>query len=165
MSLRATLWVFDEAPTSKHSELLVLLCLADHANDDGTGCWPSVRTLARRSRSSERTVQYTLRSLEEKGLIRKGKQSLTAGHRADRRPTVYDIILPRGADSAPRTPDGVQNRAVRGAELRGYGVQRIAPEPSLNLSLNRGVETCRTHILPTPCRGCAADRLVVEENA
>lgn len=164
MSIRVMSWVWDEAPTSKHSELLVLLCLADHANDDGTGCWPAVRTIARRVRVSERTVQYVLRSLEDRGLIRKGNQAMTAGHRQDRRPTVYDIVLPRGAESAPRQGYGVQPGASRGAELSGYGVQRIAPEPSFEPSrtFNRGASTCPQHLLIEPCRGCAADRLVSE---
>lgn len=155
-------WVWDNAPTSKPSELLTLLVLADHANDDGTGCWPSVRTIKRRIRASERTVQYALRDLEAKGIIRKGNQDRTAHHRPDQRPTVYDIVIPPGADIAPGKGNGVQSTTSRGAELGGYGVQRVAPEPSLNhqRTFNRGAATCPQHLLTEPCRGCAADRLV-----
>ena len=45
------------------SGLLVLLAIADHANDDGI-CWPSVARLARMARVSERQCQrLILRSL------------------------------------------------------------------------------------------------------
>lgn len=55
---------------STHSggELLVLLALADYAGEDGVA-WPSVRTLARKSRLKERQVQYCLRSLAASGEI------------------------------------------------------------------------------------------------
>ena len=35
MSLRATLWALDDAPTDDPYEALVLIALADHADDDG----------------------------------------------------------------------------------------------------------------------------------
>ena len=48
--------------------LLVLLALADYANDQGV-CWPSLMTLALKSRVSERQVRRILRSLERSGDI------------------------------------------------------------------------------------------------
>lgn len=48
-------------------EKLVLLALADQANDEGTHCWPSVATISKRSGQNERTVRRALRSLEGKG--------------------------------------------------------------------------------------------------
>lgn len=46
--------------------LLVLLALADHANDQGY-CWPSVPTLAKKARLSERHVRRILSDLQETG--------------------------------------------------------------------------------------------------
>lgn len=54
------------APTSVAKA--VLICLADYADADGAA-WPAVPTLAREVQVSERTVQRTLRALEEAGLI------------------------------------------------------------------------------------------------
>lgn len=48
------------------SEKLALLALADNANDEGV-CWPSMATLARKCSKSDRTVQRSIQSLEEKG--------------------------------------------------------------------------------------------------
>lgn len=56
-------WDIDLPP----SEKLVLLSLADQANDTGTNCWPAVETIARRSGQSARTVRRSLASLEERG--------------------------------------------------------------------------------------------------
>jgi hypothetical protein len=62
MSLRLLTAVWDHAPVSQ-STLLVLLALADRANDAGT-CWPSVAEMAQRARVSERQVQRALGELE-----------------------------------------------------------------------------------------------------
>ena len=53
---------------SKHKggDLLLLLALADNASDDGY-CWPSIDTLAQKSRSSESTVIRASDRLEKSG--------------------------------------------------------------------------------------------------
>ena len=48
--------------------LLVLLALADQANDHGS-CWPSVTTIAARARCTERHVRTILRDLEKDGAL------------------------------------------------------------------------------------------------
>lgn len=50
-------------------EKLVLLAMADHARDDGTGCYPSMGGLARKTSQSRRGVQLIVRRLERKGLL------------------------------------------------------------------------------------------------
>lgn len=67
MSIRLMTAVWEQADVAG-GELLVLLALADAANDKGL-CWPSVHTLARKSRLSERHVVRILRSLENSGLL------------------------------------------------------------------------------------------------
>ena len=52
----------------KGGDLLVLLVLADFANDDGI-CWPSVEVLGKKSRMQRRNVQRCLRALEDSGEI------------------------------------------------------------------------------------------------
>lgn len=50
------------------AEKAVLLCLCDHANDDGE-CWPSMARVARRSSMSERTAQRAIKGLRDKGIL------------------------------------------------------------------------------------------------
>lgn len=69
MSLRATLWALDQAPTDDPAEVVVLISLADEADDEGRNAWPSQERLATRARCSVRTVQRRLRALEDRGLI------------------------------------------------------------------------------------------------
>jgi hypothetical protein len=55
-----------ESSSAKGGARLVLLALADHANDEGY-CHPSVTRLARKSALTERNVQLILRNLEARG--------------------------------------------------------------------------------------------------
>lgn len=48
------------------TEKLVMLALADCANDEGE-CWPSIATLMRKTGVSERTVQRATKAIEEGG--------------------------------------------------------------------------------------------------
>ncbi|MGV1016780.1 MAG: helix-turn-helix domain-containing protein [Fluviibacter phosphoraccumulans] len=50
---------------------MVLLALADNANDEGTDCWPSVGKLVEKCSMSERAVQGHLAALEEEGYIKR----------------------------------------------------------------------------------------------
>jgi len=68
MSARVTGMVFDRYPGSG-GELLLALALADHAHDDGTRIFPSIAYLAKKTRQSERSVQYQLRRMETTGWL------------------------------------------------------------------------------------------------
>lgn len=56
-------------------EFVLALALADHAWDDGTHIWPSVKTLAEKTRQSRRAVQYQLRSMLDSGWLQLVKKS------------------------------------------------------------------------------------------
>lgn len=58
-----------ESPLGSPTDKLVLLVLADCANDDGMNVFPSVATIARRCDMSDRAVQMSLRRMTEKGWI------------------------------------------------------------------------------------------------
>lgn len=66
MSIRvmSRVWEMDLPAKDK----LVLLALADCANDEGLA-WPSIATLARKCGCDQRTVQRNLRDLEKRGLF------------------------------------------------------------------------------------------------
>ncbi|MFD6897823.1 helix-turn-helix domain-containing protein [Rhodococcus sp. NPDC060086] len=103
---------------------LVLLGLATHASRNGEGAFPSVRTLARYARMSERQVQRCLSTLVELELITRGDQERVAAtiSREDRRPNCYDLCMPRSYAPSPRpkprgdmrAPDGVTPEHQRG---------------------------------------------------
>jgi DnaD/phage-associated family protein len=112
-------WDLEMEPNEK----LVLLAYADHASHDGTGIWPAVATIMKKTGYSERSVQAITRSLEEKGLLvedgsgPKGTNKWRVG----------------GAIFAPADSAGVQPTAPGGAENAPVGVQPTAPEPSLTI--------------------------------
>ncbi len=68
MSFRAVTWAFDRVRGLSATEKLVLLALAEFANDDNE-TWRSREMLAQRAECSTKTVQRTVRSLREAGLI------------------------------------------------------------------------------------------------
>lgn len=50
------------------SECLILIALADHADDQGR-CYPSIGRLAKRTKLSDRGVQKVISRLIEKGFV------------------------------------------------------------------------------------------------
>lgn len=73
MSLRAIIAVFERSE-ARLAHRLVLLALADYAHDDGSNAHPSVKTLARKARVDERTVQRALADLVATGeLVKTGQ--------------------------------------------------------------------------------------------
>ena len=64
MSVKMMTMVFDRYPNGG-GEMLLALSLADHASDDGSRVYPSVKSLALKTRQAERSVQYQLRRMEE----------------------------------------------------------------------------------------------------
>lgn len=62
------LWVLDELKDLPAGPTLVMVALADYADEDGT-CWPSQEKIASRARASERSVRRHLTWLQEQGLV------------------------------------------------------------------------------------------------
>jgi hypothetical protein len=51
------------------AEKLVLLAMADYARDDGTGCYPAIATLAKKTSLSRRGIQKLIRRLQCAGFV------------------------------------------------------------------------------------------------
>lgn len=124
------LWALHDAPVADPTATLVLIGLADHAADDGTGAWPGRATLARYARCSTDTVDRRLAQLVEAGVIARGDQQLVARYRPDRRPVVYDLLLAGpsgGASTGPQpaapSPDGSADQPERGRRSGPAGPQ------------------------------------------
>jgi putative replication protein len=81
MSVRASSWAWSLEEV-QGSEALVLLALADQANDQGF-CWPSQEKLAPKARQSVSTLRRSLRSLEKMGLLTTITRSSTRGRRSN----------------------------------------------------------------------------------
>lgn len=125
---------------SKHggSELLCLLAIAEYADDSGVA-YPSVATLAEKIRMCKRNTHYLLKSLEDSGELvidrNKGRNGCN----------LYRVQTLQGAILAP-----VQPVAQGGATDCAEGVQRIAPEPSLNRQEPSDIAPAPTEAVPTP---------------
>jgi hypothetical protein len=80
---------------------LVLLALADNANDEGD-CYPSIATLIRKCSLSERAVQYAITELVEAGHVSRDVRS--------GRSTVYRVHPRTSCTPAPDAPVQVVHR-------------------------------------------------------
>lgn len=115
--------------------LLLLLALADYANAEGV-CWPSVTTLAKRARVSERHVRRMLRELEEAGEV---SVEPNAGQHGSNRYTVRiptpDKMSPPQTDTGVIPPDASVRGPLTPASVPpDMGVSRSVIDPSLNRS-------------------------------
>lgn len=105
-------------------EKLVLLSLADHANDEGI-CYPSIGRLEKRTGMKERGLQNVIKRLVEKGFLHR---EMNAGRKGS---NLYQVTEPPAPD-APRiectpAPDA-PNPRIECASTPAPD----APEPSKN---------------------------------
>lgn len=103
MSFKAVDWVLDFSQ-AEGGVRLVAIVLAENADQDTGECFPTIETIARRARVSERTARSALRALETLGEL-ETFQRQGRGKRADRRSNLYVLtgyMASRGAKSAPR---------------------------------------------------------------
>lgn len=165
MSLQALVWALEKAPVKTATQRLVLLGLANHADPDGTDSFPAVATLENYTCLSRRSVQSTLRELEDMGLIRPGNPDIARAkiNRQDRVPNVYDLMM-NGAQS-------VHPVSATGRNLRPNGAQSVhergapaAPEPVQEPIRNQGAnfpDRCPNHqsvAEPPNCWACKSAR-------
>lgn len=94
MGLIPMLWA-KSAPAADTYERIILFTLAEAADNDGTGAWESIGTLAEIALCDTETIKRRLKAMVERGLIGRGDQRLVEHYRADRRPVVYDLLVPR----------------------------------------------------------------------
>jgi hypothetical protein len=62
VSIKVMTWVWDQS-LARGSQHHVLLAIADCASDDGSNAYPSLAELMRKTRLSERAVQYAIKGL------------------------------------------------------------------------------------------------------
>lgn len=122
MSVHVMSWVLRNSE-ERLGRRLVLLVLADHASEDGTGAWPSVATIAREARMSESQSRECLRRLEDSGAIRKTGEKSSSGT------YIYDVLM----EGAPESGGGTESTA-KGHRKADSEAPEIGAEPSLEPS-------------------------------
>lgn len=130
MSIKVMSQVWERADLDPY-ERLVMLCLADHADDDGR-CYPAVSRLVARTGMKERGVQTVVKRLQAKGFI---AIEANAGRRGA---NLYTIIStpapdapPHGMHPAPHAPTPAPDAPHPRTPCGGTPAPG-APEPSLN---------------------------------
>ena len=104
MSNIALSWAF-KCHVGNASAKAVLVYLADRADDDGTAAYPKIATIVNVTELSERTVRTALKTLQERGFIRRGDQRyarLGKGGR-NRLPQYCQIVWDLAVESDPST--------------------------------------------------------------
>ena len=122
MSVHVVSWVLRSSP-ERLGRRLVLLVLADHAREDGTGAWPRVETIAEQARLSERQARRALRELELAGaIVNTGRSSkgthvytvkMTGGGQNDP-PVEADILAVNESEMSPDPPGPVSTASPIG---------------------------------------------------
>lgn len=171
--------VFNHYPVGG-GEFTLALALADVASDDGGKIFPSVPTLARKTRQGERTVQYQLRKMEADGWLQLVKMEEAGRYRAREyrinpewvhrpestgdfrlKPDMGAKVAP-GAEIAPlsnvegckdcthEVPKGVQSAAASGATDDIEGCKAFAPRTIKEPSKNHQGERARARATPLP---------------
>ncbi|WP_198147415.1 helix-turn-helix domain-containing protein [Sphingobium chungbukense] len=119
--LMSLVWELDLPPGEK----LVLLALADQANDDGLQCWPAVSTIMKRSGQGERTVRRAIVDLERKGHLtrkmRDGNSTQYHVHPGQSGTPAKSAPLPKATETpaklAPKPSRTTKDKQTQGAHV------------------------------------------------
>jgi hypothetical protein len=132
VSIAVINWVWTNSPTSGN-ERLVLLALADACSrDDGTGCWPSAATIARKANLSDRTVRRVIARLEADGHLLVHRGGGRAG--STNSYTVVTVIHSPGHNVTPDTLSGGDSGDTRPRTqpCQGTPDTAVSPDPPMN---------------------------------
>ncbi len=132
MSIKLMARVWDETKF-KGTELLILLCLADHADDDGV-CWPSYQRLADRARTTPRWAMACVKRLEDEGFLTLERRGNVG------RSNLYTLHIPEGVKKTAGVKPSSRGGAVKFTPPPPLGsTPRVNPtshEPSDESELN-----------------------------
>ena len=131
MSVKVSSWVWGLDTLTDNAPLLVLLALADAANDEGY-CWHNQKTLCKKSRQSTSTARRALRKLEAMGLVTTFRRMTSKGLASN----LYllnvgaepDHTLQSDQSVTLNVPDGATIDEVI-AEVERYRLFRVIPRP------------------------------------
>jgi hypothetical protein len=158
MSVKVMTMVWERYPDGG-GDMLLALALADHSHDDGTHIYPSVDSLAKKTRQSVRTVQYQLGRMKEAGwLIATNAGDGGRGRHAEYRISpdwLNGAEIARAKKGASDDAKGCNPRQERVQSDARKGATAIAPannqeESSLEPSGNRSASRRRAKRADTP---------------
>ena len=131
MSVRVSSWVWGLETLTDNAPLLVLLALADAANDEGY-CWHNQKTLCKKSRQSESTARRALRKLEAMGLVTTFRRMTSKGLASN----LYLLNVGAEPDHTLQSDQSVTLNVPEGAtideviaEVERYRLFRMIPRP------------------------------------
>src|SRR5689334_12023137 len=136
MSVKVMSLIWERGPF-EGGALLVMLALADWANDEGE-CWPAVPTIAEKARMGERNARYVLKKLEGDGWLGRLEG------RGRRHSNTYFLNLQKLQALPPRkkgqkvqgsaTAEKGQTALLKPAIEERKPARAVAPEPSMEPS-------------------------------
>ncbi len=136
-------WVLDEAPVKDSTQTLVLLCLADWADDSGL-CWPSIDSVARRARCSESTARRSVRKLEDAGLL--VREGFSRGRATNR----YRIITNPGKSTGLGSDTDSYPQVTNPVKMTPCQIDRVESPTLAPVTANPGVGDTPTLAPVTP---------------
>lgn len=120
-------WVFEHSDATGNDRL-VLLALADEADDEGKDAYPSVQRVATKARVPKPTVLRCLKRLEEAGRLRVIRPETRGRGRFNR----YELVLENGREVTPFPGSTEDNEMTQGTVQKGP--QRSTPVANPNLT-------------------------------
>ncbi|MCW1249642.1 helix-turn-helix domain-containing protein [Acaricomes phytoseiuli] len=164
MSFQAMTWAQEagKAHDLPPAARLVLLTMANYADQDGDNVFPSLSTLVEDTGLSKNTVKSHIRKIQDAGLIVESDPAVAQAKitRSDRVPNVYRLGMSRGSAIDTREGNGGQSLTFRGSitdPRDGYGGQSliergstIDPEPVKEpIDTPKGVSNARARTRET----------------
>jgi hypothetical protein len=164
-------WVWEHS-RSVGADRLVLLAIADHANDSGSDAFPSLARIATRSKVDKRTAQRSIRALVALGelevrdnagpygahryrvLMAAGRQDTTGGG-----DTPPGVVTDRPGETPPgreTTGGGISSRRGWRDATRNVLEPSTTPQPPASGGRIRKRANCPKHVRHnTKCTDCA----------
>lgn len=122
MSVKVMSWVFEHSQSTL-GDRLVLLAIADHANNEGTDAWPSIPTIAEKAKVDRATVHRAIKRLVDLGEL-EVRSGPGRGHR-----NAYTVVINKPSQSATLTTGKVASDHLKGRNLSNRA--SLIKEPSL----------------------------------
>jgi hypothetical protein len=138
MSIEAMTLVLHHSQASGAAQM-VLMGIANHQGDGGA--WPSIATLAKYGKVSERRVQQIVRQLEATGEL--VVHTMAGAVTATGATNLYFVNLacPADCDGTTNHKQGVKSGADRGETHFTPGVKPTSPKPSIEPSVKPNISS------------------------
>ena len=129
--------------TKASTAKLVLLAMADHANDEGEGSYPSVERLCRKTALSEQTIRNTFDALRYNGVIELAGKSKYGTNNHTINTKSFPKAIGKEVTSLTLYPLGGSNEYLKGSNQSPLVTLPIRPESLLNKQETSNTLTAR----------------------